>query len=59
MYLKKGKTLVSEEMSSVTFSIQRTYTSVALKLMPPILFSWPVMPEADVGGMAVEVEPSH
>ena len=31
----------------------------ALKTMPPILLSWSVMSEADVAGMAVEVEPSH
>ena len=27
--------------------------------MPPILLCWPMMSEADVGGMAVEVEPSY
>ena len=26
--------------------------------MPSILLCWPVMSEADVGGMAVEIEPS-
>ena len=31
----------------------------ALKVMPPILFCWPTMSEADVGGEAVGVEPSH
>ena len=31
----------------------------APKLMPPILFRWSTMSEADVGGMAVEVECSH
>jgi len=31
----------------------------ALKVMPPILLCWPMMTEAGVGGMAVEVEPSH
>ncbi len=30
----------------------------ALKVMPPILLCWPMMSEVDVGGMAVEVEPS-
>jgi len=29
------------------------------KVMPSILFCWPMMAEADVGGMAVEAEPSH
>ena len=27
--------------------------------MPPIVFCWPITSEADFGGMAVEVEPSH
>ena len=27
--------------------------------MSPMLLSWPMMSEADVGGMAIEVEPSH
>jgi len=31
----------------------------ALKVMPPILLCWPKMSEEDVGGMEVEVEPSH
>lgn len=29
------------------------------KLMPSILLCWPMMSEADVGGVAVEAEPSH
>ena len=31
----------------------------ALKVMPPVLLCWPMMSEADVGGMAVEDQPSH
>ena len=31
----------------------------ALKVMPPILLCWPMMAEADVGCMAVEVELSY
>ena len=31
----------------------------ASKVMPPVLLSWPITSEADVGGSAVEVEPSH
>ena len=31
----------------------------ALKEMPPNLLCCPIVFEADVGGMAVEVEPSH
>ena len=30
-----------------------------LKVMPPILLCWPMVSEVNVGGMAVEVEPSH
>ena len=32
---------------------------VALKVMPAVLLHWPMMSEVDVGGMAVEVDPSH
>ena len=32
---------------------------VALKEMPPMLFSWLMTSEADAGSMAVEVEPSQ
>ena len=37
------------------------YTNVrtALKITPPILLCLPTTPEADVGGMAVGLEPSH
>ena len=31
----------------------------APKVMPPILLYWPAMSEVDVGGMALEAEPSH
>jgi len=31
----------------------------APKAVPPILLFWPTMSEVDVGGMAVEGEPSH
>jgi len=30
----------------------------APKVLPLILLCWPAMSEADVGGMAIEVEPS-
>ena len=30
----------------------------ALKVMPPVLLCWPILLEMDVGGTAVEVEPS-
>lgn len=29
-----------------------------LKLMPPILLCWPTVSEVDIGGVAVEAEPS-
>ena len=35
------------------------YTQVAPKVMPPTLLCWPTMSEVDIGGMAVEAEPSH
>jgi len=31
----------------------------ASKVMPPVLLSWPITSEADVGGMVVEAKPSH
>ena len=31
----------------------------ALAVMPPILLCWPTVSEVDVGGTAVEVQPSH
>jgi len=34
------------------------YNRAASKEMPPILLSWPMLLVVDVGGMAVEVEPS-
>ena len=34
-------------------------TGAALQVMPPILFCWPLTSAVDVGGMTVEVEPSH
>ena len=35
------------------------FTRAALKVMPPVLLFWSMMSEADVGGIAVEAEPSH
>ena len=32
---------------------------VAPQVMPPILICWPTTSEMDVGGRAVEAEPSH
>ncbi len=33
--------------------------TAALKVMPPILLCWLITLEVSVGGMVVEVEPSH
>jgi len=35
------------------------YTWPAPKIIPPILLCRPMISEEDVGGMAVEAEPSH
>ena len=35
------------------------YTRAALKVMPPILFYWSTMSEADVDGIEVEGETFH
>jgi len=35
------------------------YTRVVPKLMTPIILCWPTTSEADVGNVAVEVEPSR
>ena len=32
---------------------------VALKITSLVLFCWPMSSEVDVGGVAVELEPSH
>ena len=35
------------------------FMRAAKNVMPAILLHWPTVSEADVGGMAVEAEPSH
>ena len=35
------------------------FLRAALKVMPLIVWCWPMSSEADVGGVAVGVEPSH
>jgi len=35
------------------------FTETAPEVMPPLLLLWLTASEADVGGMAVEVKPSH
>ena len=44
-------------LSDFPFFIIRT--SAAPKIMPHILLCWPTTSEVDVGGMSVEIEPSH
>jgi len=34
-------------------------TRTSPKVIPPVLLCQPMMSEADVGSMAVEIEPSH
>ena len=41
------------------FFLRVSSTRAAVKVMPPILWCQPTTSEADVGVMAVEVEPSH
>ena len=36
-----------------------TYTRAVPKVVPTVVLCWPTISEADVGGMAVWVEPSH
>ena len=43
----------------VTYMHELYFMGAALKVVLPVLWSWPVTSEADVGGMAAEVEPSH
>ena len=37
----------------------KSHMRAAPKVMPPMLRCWPTTSEVDVGGMAVEVEPSR
>jgi len=49
-----------EEMrlkTTLDLQVRLIYRRVTLKLMPPISLRWPTTSEADVGDMAVEVEP--
>ena len=39
-------------------SLRHAYTGSAPKVMPPIFITLPAIPAVDVGGMAVEAEPS-
>ena len=46
-------------MSNNTLFAQNSITRAAPKVIPPILLCWLMTSETDIGGMAVEVEPSH
>jgi len=37
-------------------TVRKIYMRAALKVMPPILSSWPTTPETDDSNMVVEVE---
>ena len=41
------------------FASTKDHARAAPEVMHPILWCWPTTPEADIGGMTVEVEPSH
>ena len=43
----------------VIYTYTKLITRSIPKLMPSILLCWPMMSEADIGGMAVEVESSY
>lgn len=43
----------------VRFTVTSYSIRCALKVTFPILLHWPMTPEADVGGRAVDTEPSH
>jgi hypothetical protein len=42
-----------------SYSIPHIYQRAAPKLMRPLLLCWPTTSEADVGDIAVEIEPSR
>ena len=46
-------------MLFVSVAISMEDTSVAPKVIPPVLISWPSKSEADADGMAAEAEPSY
>ena len=43
----------------LALTLSKSNASADPKVMPPFLLRWPTTSEADDGGMAVEVEPSH
>ena len=62
LFRKKKKIIHIKESHILNFRSIFFYiytTRAALKVMPPILLCWLTMSEVNVGGMAVEAEPSH
>ena len=45
-------------IGKITYNWEILYTRTAPKAMPLLLLCWPTTSEADVSGMAVDVEPS-
>jgi len=56
--VKKNKGIPDLDTTNLQYEGSCLPTGAAPKAMPPFLFCWPTTSEADVGGMAVEVEPS-
>jgi len=50
---------IDEQLLTSLFLQTTNYTGAVPKVMSPNLLCWPTTAEADGGGMAVEVEPSH
>ena len=65
MWLQRNLYLCLKDFDDKSFCLELLFspttkpTGPALKVMPSILFCWPTMSDVDVGGMAVEAEPSH
>ena len=51
--------LLFHEMNSSGVENTSVNYEAAPEVVPPILLCWPMTSKTDVGGMAVEVEPSH
>ena len=60
LYLHKiAQKALPETCEICSLSNTSYFMRVALKTVPPILLCWSITSEADVGGVAVEAEPSH
>ena len=58
--IRKAKAQLGHNLATVV-KTKNVFTNMkaALKVMPPILLCWSTMSEVNVGGMAVETEPSN